>query len=796
MNIYMSDYTAKGENQNTAELKELYQKVLSRTPNIRVCESKKPFKDDNRIKAVFFDGEKYDGRDTEIFAYIGFPENASANNPVPAMVLVHGGMGHAYAEWVQYWVNNGYAAISVDGFGQQPDDGDYDAGLDKWKVNPKSHPTIDELRSAEEPFELQWFYHYVADVILSNNIMRADNRVIKDKIGVTGISWGSIAVSSAICFDSRFAFAVPVYGCAFLENSTGLIGSATNREGYINSWEPSHLLSNVKMPVLYLNSDCDPFFSANCTTASAANTENGTLIFAQDFLHNQTEGANQPEILRFANEQTGMGEGNIKINDISFNGKRAVVSFNIPKDVENVKAYVYYRKGELEYDGMNLKENWKSRKGIVLDNTANVKVPENTEYFYISIQGKSGKIFDRDTVQATTGIYSAKELKKDGFYSCKINSEKLAKNIEKNVHKDLKAEKIAGCEILINQNGQRIYDKTFGKSSVGGNDLQKNQVYRIASMTKPITALAMLIEYERGTIDIYANVSDYLDGFDNMYVGKLVDGKVVPDYKAKNSIKVYQLVSHTSGIASGPVGEQVFTEAMRHGSTLEEIVNDYSTQPISFDPGTSQEYSTGAYDVCARIIEKVSGMSYQEYLKVNIFDKLGMKDTTFSPSPEQWNRMVSIFGRTKDGKGFNEKSVPGCVFGTIPVTYPLAGGGLASTAEDYMKFAEMLLNFGKAADGTQIVSEKMIELMRTPVLGDDIMPGFQKWGLGVRVITGDDSTLPVGTFGWSGAYGTHFWIDPENRIAAVYMKNSSFEGGAGARTANNLEEDVYKSLNR
>ena len=793
MDLYLTNYSAKSGNENTDELKILYKKVQERTPEIRICKEKKPFANDDRIQAIFFDGEKYDGRDTEIFAYIGFPENASEDKPVPAMVLVHGGAGHAYADWVQYWVNNGYAAISVDGFGQIPPDGNYTEKNELWSVNPASHPTIDELRSADKPFEQQWFYHYVADVMLSNNIMRADSRVITDKIGVTGISWGSMATSVAICYDNRFAFAIPVYGSGFLEESTAAIGSVTHGKDYIEKWEPSHLLGEVEMPVFYVNSDSDPFFSANCTTASAAYTKNGDLVFAQDFAHGQRPGSEQPEILRFANEQTGMGEGNIKITKASFDGKRALVSFDAPEDVENIKAYVYYRTGELEYNGLEIKEKWHSKKGIVLGTTANIKVPEKAKYFYISVQGKSGKLFNKETVQATTGIYSAYELKKDGLYSKELDTDKLQKNIDKRVNKDLKQEKISGCEILVNQNGQRVFDKTFGKSFVGGEDMQKNQVYRIASMTKPVTAVAMLIEYERGHLDIYADVSDYLDGFEDMYVGKMVDGKPVADHKAKNSVKVYQLVSHTSGIASGEVGEYVFNHAYASGATLDNTVSKMSTGLLSFDPGTAQEYSTGAFDVCAKIIEVVSGMTFQEYIKVNIFDKLGMTDTTFKPNDEQWSRMVGVFGRTEDGKGFNEKTNPGCVFGGFSVDYPLAGGGLASTPEDYMKFAEMLLNFGKAADGTQILSEETVELMRTPVVGDDIMPGFQKWGLGVRVIT-EDSVLPVGTFGWSGAYGTHFWVDPANQITAVYMKNASYEGGAGARTANNLEEDVYDAL--
>lgn len=407
LDMYCTEYAARSGNEKTDELKKLYKKVMERTPEIKVCNEKKPFADDDRIQAIFFDGEEYNGKASEVFAYIGFPENASEENPVPAMVLVHGGAGHAYAEWVQYWVDNGYAAISLDSFAQQPADGYYVDDTEHWSVNPNSHPTInDNLTDSDKPFTEQWYYHYVSDVILSNNIMRADSRVITDKIGVTGISWGSMATSTAICYDSRFAFAIPVYGSGYLDHSTAAIGSSTIQDRFAKVWDASLLMSEIQMPVLYINSDCDPFFSANCTTASAAYTKNGNLIYAQNYSHGQSQGAYLPEILRFANEQTGMGEGNIKITKVSYDGERAVVTFDIPKDVSNIKAYVYYRTGELEYSGLKITEQWQSKKGIVLGNNANIEIPGDAKYFYISIQGKAGKVFDKATVQATTGIYS------------------------------------------------------------------------------------------------------------------------------------------------------------------------------------------------------------------------------------------------------------------------------------------------------------------------------------------------------------------------------------------------------
>ena len=797
LDMYRTEYAAKSGNEKTDELKALYKKVAERTPEVKVCEAKKPFADDDRIQAVFFDGEEYDGRASEVFAYIGFPENASSENPVPAMVLVHGGAGHAYAEWVQYWVDNGYAAISLDGFAQQPDDGYYADDLSKWKANPDSHAPMNEFfTDSDKPFTQQWFYHYIADVILSNNIMRADSRVITDKIGITGISWGSMATSVAMCYDSRFAFAIPVYGSGFLEKSSGAIGPITNSGNYADVWDASHLLCEVKMPVLYVNGDSDPFFSADCNTASAVYTENGELVYVHDYPHNQHRGADLPEILRFANEQNGIGEGNIKISEVSFDGKRAVVSFDVPEDVSCAKAYVYYRTDELEYDGLNIKEQWKKKPGITLGSVANIKVPAEAKYFYISVQGKAGKIFDKDTVHATTGIYSEKMLQKDGLYAKTLDPEKLQGRIEKTLASDIGSGKVGGAELIVNQFGERVYEGVFGLKDIDNNiPLEKNAMYRIASMTKPVTAVALLMEVEKGTIGLNDDITKYLDGYDNMYVGKIVDGKVVPDKKAENSIKVYQLVSHTSGIGSGTVGDALYAQIPAKERSIERITDFLKDKPLSFDPGTSQEYNNIGFDVAARIIEIVSGMPYDKYLKVNLFDKLGMNETTFVPTEEQWTKFISVHGRTDDGKPYNVSTVPGSVFGNNPKEYFMAGGGLASTAEDYSLFAEMLLNGGVGSNGVRVLSEEMVDIMRTPCVSKEIMLGNQQWGLGVRVITDDSyKNLPVGAFGWSGAYGTHFWIDPVNRITAVYMKNSSYEGGAGARTANEFEENVIKSF--
>ncbi len=366
-----------------------------------------------------------------------------------------------------------------------------------------------------------------------------------------------------------------------------------------------------------------------------------------------------------------------------------------------------------------------------------------------------------------------------------INAKKAESAITASANKRIEEGTLTGAHAIVIQNGRQIINKAVGLYEVGGKELDDKAIYRIASMSKPITAVALLIEHDRGHLNIYDDLTKYMPEFGEMYVSAKDDNGALQ--KAKNSIKLYQLVSHTSGIGEIDIGKIGSDKC-----TCKAAAEWLASQPLLFEPGTDQMYSTGAYDIAARVIEITSGMEFSEYIKVNIFDKLGMTDTTFEPTEEQWSRMVGVHNLV-DGKAVNDATVPGCVFASFPVTYHAAGAGLASTANDYIKFAQMLLNGGKAEDGTVILSEKTLKLMSTPV-PDDKRADNTLWGLGVRVIVKPGNTLPVGCFGWSGAYGSHFWIDPVNKIAAVYMKNSSFDGGAGNKSANEFERDIMDSF--
>ena len=380
----------------------------------------------------------------------------------------------------------------------------------------------------------------------------------------------------------------------------------------------------------------------------------------------------------------------------------------------------------------------------------------------------------------------------------KLNTEKLAKLIEERTNARLADGRLGHAELIVNQEGKRVYKGLFGTDGANGPALSADRLYRAASMTKPFTAVAVMQCVEKGLIDLKAPVSDYLPQFADMKVAHLVtdkDGKqeIVQDGPARVPLLVYYLLSHTSGIGSDSL---LNVQKLSCGSPRETTAY-YAEQPLAFQPYTRQSYSpSAAFDVAARIVELVTGESFGPYVREHICLPLGMADTTFEPSEEQWKRIVTMHKRNDDGTSGDIPMRPGCVFADAPATAWCAGAGILTSGEDYSKFAEALLNLGVGANGERILSEQAVKEMQTPYVPEAFMNMDNRWGLGVRVVTRDTYAhkLPIGAWGWSGAYGTHFWVDPVNKITAVYMKNSGYDGGAGASSSNEFERTVMEAL--
>ena len=365
----------------------------------------------------------------------------------------------------------------------------------------------------------------------------------------------------------------------------------------------------------------------------------------------------------------------------------------------------------------------------------------------------------------------------------------LTENIEKAANYDLENNNISGSSYFVFQKNGLSYKKHFGCDLKDSSPVGDGTIFRLASMTKPITAFAMMILIDRGLISLDTKVKDFFPELSGVHV-------VTPAGEdlgeAKSDVTVLNLLSHTSGI--GSLKSPTFT--LEEKSDAEKMVKAFLKNNLDFEPGTRADYSAvAAFSVALLIVEKVSGMPFYEFLKKEIFTPLGMTDTAFIPTDEQEKRIIAMHTKVDDKNAIGDMP-SGCIFVDFPWTNPLGGAGLFSTLKDYIAFAKMLLAEGETEDGTALISKETFRLMKTPQVPQNVMPqNVYSWGLSVRIITNPNyPTLPVGGYGWSGAYGSHFWIDPENEICAVFMKNSKFDGGAGNKSAMRFEEAVYKSF--
>jgi len=387
-----------------------------------------------------------------------------------------------------------------------------------------------------------------------------------------------------------------------------------------------------------------------------------------------------------------------------------------------------------------------------------------------------------------------------GFFACKtngcggqtqiLNKRKLTRQIERIAEFDFENNKVFGSGYLVMQKGEVVYKNYFGYASLAKKPLNDTTIFRLASMTKPVTAVATLILVDRGLLSLDDEVAKFIPEYKNVRITKTDGGKLLDLGVAKTAITIRHLLTHTSGIGSNDTEKESFITNEDRKTSLS-YAKRFAELGVDFEPGSTQFYSAvAAFSTLGYIIEQVSGQTLQAFYTQEIFEPCGMTNTTFMPTTEQWSRVIDMHGRDENGNT-TVQMPDGCVFGNYPVTHCAAGAGLASTMEDYAKFATMLLNKGKTETG-RLMKEEVFKEMSTPKVKVD---DTTFWGLGVRVIADDNHPyLPKGAFGWSGAYGSHFWIDPSNEIVAVYMKNSTVDGGAGNESATKFEKAVKRAL--
>ena len=352
------------------------------------------------------------------------------------------------------------------------------------------------------------------------------------------------------------------------------------------------------------------------------------------------------------------------------------------------------------------------------------------------------------------------------------------------------ARDFSGAVTLVARKGKVVHFEVYGMADVEAKKaMTKDTLFRLASMTKPVTAVSIMMLLEEGKLVLSDPVSKFVPEFKNpkVAVWSLPNDpagaglRLVP---AAREITIQDLLTHTSGLANGfegPAGDYVRRANLPAGGSLDERVKRAGALPLNFQPGTQWEYSpSSGFDTLGRIVEILSGMTLEQFFKMRIFDPLGMKDTFFTVPA---NRAADVaIAYTKNESGLVPPRAPAGAAAPRAESggpYFSGAGGLTGSTADYLAFSQMLLNGGQL-NGVRLLGRKTVELMTSDATGpldlrnyagDQVLKGYG-FGLGVRVrrSTGDNGWMgSVGDFGWAGALGTYFWIDPKEQLIGIVM---------------------------
>jgi CubicO group peptidase (beta-lactamase class C family) len=353
---------------------------------------------------------------------------------------------------------------------------------------------------------------------------------------------------------------------------------------------------------------------------------------------------------------------------------------------------------------------------------------------------------------------------------------------------------VSGAVTEVVSKDKVLHLQCTGMADVGAKrPMTPDTLFWIASMTKPTTATAVLMLQDEGKLNVADPVAKYLPEFAAL---KTPSGKPA-------NLTITQILTHTSGLgeAAGPAAQKA--------KTLADLVPIWLAAPMQYEPGAKWQYTQSGINAAARIVEVVSGMTFDAFLQQRLFDPLGMKDTTFYPTEAQRARLVTAYAKNKES-GALEPVPPRADFGTRERP-PQGNGGLFSTAPDYARFCQMLLG-GGAYDGHRYLSADAIKLMTTPQTGDLPTGFFQNdafghfganygWGIGTCILrqphAGAAAMLSPGTFGHGGAWGTQAWIDPVKGVAYVLMvQRSNFPNSDASEVRRLFQETAAKALEK
>jgi CubicO group peptidase (beta-lactamase class C family) len=381
------------------------------------------------------------------------------------------------------------------------------------------------------------------------------------------------------------------------------------------------------------------------------------------------------------------------------------------------------------------------------------------------------------------------------------------------MQREVDQKQLAGVVTILARHGKVVEERTYGKKDIAsGAPMTRDTIFRIFSMTKPVTGVAMMILYEEGKWHPLDPVSKYIPEFAHLKVFKGVDqsGRMILGDPV-HPPTMHELMTHTAGFTYGFFGDTLvdkmyLDQHVWQSQSLQEMIDKLAKIPLLYQPGTHWAYSA-SMDIQGYIVEKLSGQSLPDFMRQHIFGPLGMKDTGFFVPKEKRDRFAKLYA--EDPKG---ELVADATGGGLPTDYatqpsmPSGGGGMVSTAEDYLRFAQMLLNGGEL-DGARILAPATVQLMTTNHLAPSLITGEFSigpvtirpglgWGYDCAAYSDPleaDEVVGKGTFFWFGAADTWFWVDPTNDLIFVGMTQRMF--GPGWPNVEALSQpSVYQAL--
>lgn len=370
------------------------------------------------VKALWYEGAPYKGKQTKVFAYIGYPK-MKAGEKVPAVVLVHGGGGHAFAHWVKIWNERGYAAISMDVDGYIPNAewkglvGTEGQGYDKYtqelydELEDENYilgPGNDEILTTDLPQEEQWIYHAVVDTILAHNILIGDERIDSDKVGITGVSWGSVITSIAIGYDTRYAFAIPIYGSAYLEYADTKVCRAFKQQQVREMWGAANRLKNANFPILWMCGLYDNAFCSYSNSLSYADTKKkGSVLSIQESLiHSHVDGWSREESYRFADSVLKEKSGFVEVMREPTGFGEIHVPIRVPEDIENLTVRVVYFTEDFQFNEKSqILNKAKTVPAMLERNLVRASIPKEAYSYYVEFVGYAN---GKEIISTTTWV--------------------------------------------------------------------------------------------------------------------------------------------------------------------------------------------------------------------------------------------------------------------------------------------------------------------------------------------------------------------------------------------------------